>query len=219
MLKYPCLVMDHDDTVVQSEATVNYPFFRDLLGTFRPGRTITLEEYTDGCYRLGFAEMCHQWYGFTEAEIREEFCLWQAYIQDHTPAIYPGIDAVLRRQRAEGGKICVVSHSSQVNIRRDYLRHFGFLPDQIYGWDLPPHQRKPSTYPIEQILKSCGYDPRELLIVDDMRPAYEMGRSAGVEIAFAAWGRLNSPEILSEMTSICDYSFYSTKELEKFLFE
>ena len=27
MLKYPCLVLDHDDTVVQSEATVNYPFF------------------------------------------------------------------------------------------------------------------------------------------------------------------------------------------------
>ena len=24
MLKYPCLVLDHDDTVVQSEATVNY---------------------------------------------------------------------------------------------------------------------------------------------------------------------------------------------------
>ena len=27
MLKYPCLVLDHDDTVVQSEATVNYPYF------------------------------------------------------------------------------------------------------------------------------------------------------------------------------------------------
>jgi len=27
MLKNPCLVLDHDDTVVQSEATVNYPFF------------------------------------------------------------------------------------------------------------------------------------------------------------------------------------------------
>ena len=31
MLKYPCLVLDHDDTVVQSEATVNYPFFLSLI--------------------------------------------------------------------------------------------------------------------------------------------------------------------------------------------
>ena len=25
MLKYPCLVLDHDDTVVQSEKTIGYP--------------------------------------------------------------------------------------------------------------------------------------------------------------------------------------------------
>ena len=27
MLKYPCLVLDHDDTVVASESNINYPFF------------------------------------------------------------------------------------------------------------------------------------------------------------------------------------------------
>ena len=31
MLKYPCLVLDHDDTVVASEATVNYPCFVEVL--------------------------------------------------------------------------------------------------------------------------------------------------------------------------------------------
>ena len=41
MLKYPCLILDHDDTVVQSEATVNYPFFVDFLKEYRPGMTIT----------------------------------------------------------------------------------------------------------------------------------------------------------------------------------
>ena len=56
MLKYPCLVLDHDDTVVQSEATVNYPYFRDILDVFRPGATISLAEYTDGCFRLGFLD-------------------------------------------------------------------------------------------------------------------------------------------------------------------
>ena len=46
MLKYKCLVLDHDDTVVQSEATINYPFFCQVLDRFRPGATITAREYT-----------------------------------------------------------------------------------------------------------------------------------------------------------------------------
>ena len=37
MLKYKCLVLDHDDTVVQSEATINYPFFVYILDQYRPG--------------------------------------------------------------------------------------------------------------------------------------------------------------------------------------
>ena len=73
MLKYPCLVLDHDDTVVQSEATVNYPFFCYILNQFRPGTKITLHEYTEGCFRLGFADMCRKWYNFTEQEIVDEY--------------------------------------------------------------------------------------------------------------------------------------------------
>ena len=60
MLKYPCLVLDHDDTVVQSEATVNFPFFEYILAQWRPGRTVTLQEYVDDCCNLGFANMCRR---------------------------------------------------------------------------------------------------------------------------------------------------------------
>ena len=83
MLKYPCLVLDHDDTVVQSEATVNYPFFCYILNQFRPGTKITLHEYAEGCFRLGFADMCRKWYNFTEQEIVDEYHGWQKYIVDH----------------------------------------------------------------------------------------------------------------------------------------
>ena len=31
MLNYRCLVLDHDDTVVRSEETVNYPSFLEAL--------------------------------------------------------------------------------------------------------------------------------------------------------------------------------------------
>ena len=97
MLKYPCLVLDHDDTVVQSEATVNYPFFCYILNQFRPGTKITLHEYTEGCFRLGFADMCRKWYNFTEQEIVDEYHGWQKYIVDHIPAPFPDIGDIIRR--------------------------------------------------------------------------------------------------------------------------
>lgn len=219
MLKYPCLVLDHDDTVVQSESTVNYPFFVYILDQFRPGATITLEEYVHGCCHLGFADMCRQWYGFTEQELIDEYKGWQEYILGHVPAPFPGIERIIRRQKEEGGIICVVSHSSDVNILRDYRQHFGMEPDAIYSWDLPEHLRKPSTYSLEDIMRRYNLTADQLLVVDDMKPAYEMASAAGVSIAFAAWGRKDYPEISSEMRQLCNYSFDSTCDLEKFLFE
>ena len=219
MLKFPCLVLDHDDTVVQSETTINYPYFCYILDQFRPGETITLEEYTQGCFNPGFADMCRQRYKFTEQELKEEYQGWMGYVMTHTPDAFPGIRELIHRYKEAGGIICVVSHSSIVNITRDYQTHFGILPDDIYGWDLPEHQRKPSTYPLEQIMTKYNLKPEELLVVDDLKPAWVMCKNAGVPIAFAAWSKENAPAILAEMTTLCDYTFHSPKELECFLFE
>lgn len=218
MLKYPCLVLDHDDTVVQSEATINYPFFCYILDQFRPGTTITLEEYVHGCCHLGFSDMCRKWYGFSEQELVDEYLGWQEYIKEHIPDPFPGIDAIIRQHKAEGGLVCVVSHSCIQNITRDYNTHFGLLPDAIYGWDLPEDKRKPSPYPLEDIMARYHLRPEQLLVVDDMKPAWEMANAAGVPIAFAAWGRQDYPEISAEMERLCNFSFHSTKELEDFLF-
>ena len=219
MLKYPCLVLDHDDTVVQSEATINYPYFCYILDQFRPGATITLAEYVEGCCNLGFADMCRKWYGFTEQELVEEYQGWQAYIVDHIPAPFPGMERIIRRQKEAGGLICVVSHSSDRNILRDYKTHFGILPDAIYSWDLPEHLRKPSTFPLEDIMAKYSLTPEQLLVVDDMKPAWEMASKAKVPIAFAAWGRKEYPAIAAEMTTLCDFTFDATEKLKKFLFD
>lgn len=219
MSKYPCLVLDHDDTVVRSEATVNFPYFQYILNQFRPGAKITLAEYTSGCFHLGFADMCRKWYGFTEQELVDEYNGWKQYIDHHVPDPFPGIERIIRRQREAGGLICVVSHSCNQNITRDYTAHFGILPDAIYGWDLPEELRKPSTYPLEQIMKTYALSPAQLLVVDDMKPAWEMARNAGVPIAFAGWGRRDYPQISAEMARLCDFAFDSTEKLERFLFD
>lgn len=219
MLKYPCLILDHDDTVVQSETTINYPYFCYILDQFRPGTKITLEEYIKGCFSPGFAGMCRERYGFTEQELVEEYQGWMNYLRTHIPAPYSGIEQIIRRQKEAGGMLCVVSHSSTENITRDYLEHFGILPDAIYGWDLPEHQRKPSAYPLQHIMQTYGFTPEQLLVVDDLKPAWQMARSVGVPIAFAAWSKTEVPQITKEMTRLCDFTFDTPRKLEEFLFK
>ena len=217
MLKFPCLVLDHDDTVVQSEATINYPCFCEFLEKMRLGAKITLKEYTDGCYHQGFIEMCKTRYQFTDDEMDAEYHFWKEYIKNHIPEPFPGIKEIIQHQKAAGGLVCVVSHSIEKNITRDYLTHFGLLPDAIFGWDMPEEQRKPNPYPLLQIMEKYSLSPNDLLVVDDMRPAWEMARKVQVPIAFAGWGKLDCPEICAEMTGLCDYAFQSTESFRQFL--
>ena len=219
MLKYPCLILDHDDTVVQSEATVNHPFFVEFLKEYRPGMTITVQEYISECYAPGYIPMCRQRFHLTDEELEIEYKAWKEHIKSHAPAPYAGIADVLQRYKQAGGVIVVASQSAQENILRDYRLHIGVEPDAIYGWDLDPAHRKPNPYAIEQAAAKFGFTKAQMLVVDDMKTAVQMARDGGVKIAFAGWGRKEFPEICQDMETLCDFSFYSTEELEKFLFD
>lgn len=218
MLKYKCLVLDHDDTVVQTEKTIGYPYFCHILDQFRPGETISFADYVHDCHNFGFAEMCLRRWQFTEEEQKEEYRGWMDYVLTHVPESFPGIDRVVRRQKEEGGLVCVVSHSSVQNITRDYAVHFGIQPDAIYGWDYPEEQRKPNPFPLEDIMRRFSLRAEEILVVDDMKLAWMMAHPLKVAVAFAAWGKQEFPALSEEMRRICTYSFDSTKDLEAFLF-
>ena len=218
MLKYPCLVLDHDDTVVQTERAIGYPYFREYLRKIRPGTDISFREYVHTFHNAVFPEVCRERWQFTEAEQAEEYAHWQIYRRAMVAPLYPGIDSVIRRQKAEGGLICVVSLSDRDDVIHDYRHHFGFEPDAVYGKELPRHQRKPNSWPMQDIMNRFSLTPQEMLMVDDMKLGWAMARDACVDTAFAGWSRPDFPELGTEMTNICRFHFYSTKELEEFLF-
>ena len=218
MLRYPCLVLDHDDTVVQSEATVNYPCFCEYLALTRPGVTISLAQYIHACSQQPFVDFCRERFGFTDDELELEYRFWMDYTRQHAPIPYPGIREILHRQKDAGGLVCVVSMSGTENILRDYNAHFGMIPDAIYSWDLPKERRKPSPYSLRHIMETYRLSPDQLIMIDDMKLGVDMARSAGVKVGFAAWGRLDYPEIMAPMELLCDYTFRNTQELERFLF-
>lgn len=218
-MRYKCLVLDHDETVVQTEKTIGYPFFRKFLEKIRPGITVSLQEYVKDCHDLGFVDMCRKKYAFTDDELHEEHTTWAQYLKTHVPEIFPGVERIIKRQKQDGGLLCVVSHSGEETIKRDYRVHFGLEPDQVYGWDLPEHQRKPSCYSLEQIIKTYHLSPADILVVDDAKLACQMAKPLQVDVAYAAWGKKEFPDLDAQMRSLCKYTFETIEQLEFFLFK
>ncbi len=217
MLKYPCLVMDHDDTTVNSTATVHYPAFVAYMEKNHPEGMLTLEEYFRYNFHPGVIPMFTEICGLTEKEMDEEEVFWNDFVQDHIPQAYPGIREILEEQKRRGGKICVISHSFSENIRRDYRANNLPDPDLIFGWESPPEQRKPSAWPLEQIMKTFGFRPEELLVVDDLKPGFDMAKAAGVPFAAAGWAN-DIEEIARFMRKNCGLYFKTVPELRAYLF-
>lgn len=218
MVPVRCLVLDHDDTVVRSEETVNFPAFRAALKQLRPELTVTLEEFSRQCFRLGFFEMCSESYGFTQQEQDVQLAFWTQYVRTHVPPPYEGLLPILKHFRAAGGRICVSSHSGLENITRDYQKHFGFLPDRIYGWEVGPERRKPAPYALDDIMAAYSLRPEELLVVDDLTTGLKMAESRGVPFACAGWSH-HTPEIIDYMKRHCKRYLNTPQELDALLFE
>ena len=91
------------------------------------------------------------------------------------------------QQKQNGGLIAVISHSYRHNILRDYAANGLPEPDLIFGWEMPPEQRKPAAWPLKEVLKRFDLRPEEVLMIDDLKPGYDMALSCGVPFAAVGW--------------------------------
>ena len=215
-MKYRCLVFDHDDTVVNSTATIHHPCFEAYLREFFPGRSCSLEEYFLKNFHPGFIPMCKEEYGLSDADLEIEYRYWQDYVRSRIPQAYPGLRELMERHRAQGGLLTVISHSTAWNIRRDYEANALPEPDLVFGWEQPPERRKPNPWPLEEILRRFELAPSEVLMIDDLKPGYDMARAVGVDFAAVGWAN-DIPQIESFMRQNCRLYFKTVAELAAFL--
>ncbi len=218
-MKYKCLVLDHDDTTVASTAEIHFPCFMEYLKITRPHLLDKwdLKTYLVKNFHPGITSILRDELKMDEDELCREVDFWANYVAGHIPAAYPGISVIIEKFRARGGIIAVNSHSLLKYIERDY-RHNGLpTPDVIYSWDLPEEQRKPNPYTIFDLMKRYNLSKSEILVVDDLKPGYDMARGAGVDFAAAGWA-YDVPEIEAFMRQNCDYYLKSVEDLSKILF-
>ena len=218
-MKYKCLVLDHDDTVVDSSASIHYPSFVEYLKVARPhlADKYTLEEYFEKNFHPGILELFTVEVGLSEDELAEEELFWREYVKNHIPHAYPGMSEIIAEFKAKGGIVAVDSHSVSENILRDYKANDLPLPDVIYGWDIPKEMRKPSPATLFELMEKYNLKPEEILVVDDLKPGYDMAKAAGVDIAAAAWAH-NVKGIADFMKENCEYFCKSVEDLRNILF-
>jgi len=217
-MKYKCLVLDHDDTVVDSTRSIHYPCFVEYLKLTRPHikDKYTLEDYFRKNFEPGIVELLFEC-GLDKEELKIEEAFWADYVKRHVPRAYPGISEIIAKFKKEGGIVAVDSHSYRRYIERDYRENFLPAPDIIFGWDIPEEKRKPSPATIFELMEKFSLSASDIIVVDDLKPGYDMARAAGVDFAAAAWA-YDVPEIEAFMRENCDYYLKKVDELYKLLF-
>ena len=90
------------------------------------------------------------------------------------------------------------------------------MPDIIFGWEEPKERRKPSPYPIEQIMKKYSLNKEDIFVIDDAMHGLEMAKNAGVNYAFAGWAH-DISKINETIAKTSPLSFKTVKDFENYI--
>jgi len=218
--RYRCLVIDHDDTAVDSTASVHYPAHVRGMERLRPGQTpVDLDTWFCRNFDPGIMAFLTEELGFTPEEMAVEYDIWREYTTTRIPHFFPGFLDALAAYKARGGHIVVASHSETDNILAHYRaagNGSALIPDVVFGWELPADQRKPAPYPVLESIRRFDLAPHEVLVVDDLRPGIEMARAAGVDAAAVGWAH-DIPQIREWMQRACVAYFSTVAEFAAYI--
>jgi HAD superfamily hydrolase (TIGR01509 family) len=222
--KFKCVIVDHDDTAVDSSRHIHHACHVEIMKALRPNITpVDLGEWFVINSRSGGLKAYFQSLKFTEEELRQEHARWAEFTQKSPiPPFYPGFVELMERLQKSGSLIVVSSHGPADQIYRHYFSTKRVVPNAVYGWDPDPSKNKPSPWLIEDVVRIFGLaSPAECCVIDDMRPGIDMAEAAGAYPICAAWGPAFglSKEIREFMTAHCKTRCKSVADLEQFLFK
>lgn len=229
-LRYKCLVIDHDDTSVDSTVKINYPAYLLIMKELRPNSDIlTSTEFIRCASKGSFIENYYKKeLGFSDSEVKREIEMWTNYAKDKNPDFYDGFLELLRKYKMAGGHIVVASHSFDHMVSRHYTEFQKGMndkihPDIIFGWSDVKELTKPHPNVIYESISRLNakgnsrLNLSDVLVLDDLKTGFEMAHSANVDFAWAGWGH-DIPEIKEYMKENAKYTFSNIRDFERFIF-
>ncbi|KAL7719104.1 Phosphoglycolate phosphatase [Entamoeba marina] len=219
-LRYKCIVIDHDDTTVDSTPSIHHPAYLEFCKEHKPELTpLTLAEWYQMLWEYNYLDYTKNVMKLTSEEQEMEFKHWISYVAKRKPVMFDGFLDMLTEFRKRGGIICVCSHSQETSIRRHYeeLTNGQFEPDMVFGYVREhPEMCKPHTYPIETIKTKYTLDNKDILVVDDLYPGIEMAQTAKVDCVGVTYGK-GHELIYDRLKNSCKFIFESVESLKNFL--
>jgi len=219
-MRYRCLIIDHDDTAVDSTRRVHHPAHVRTMELLRPHQqAVDLDTWFAKNFDPGIMPYLVDELGMAKDELAVEFRVWREFTARVVPQFYPGFIQALAAYQEQGGAIVVASHSEEHVIRSHYQAAADgrpVVPDLVFGWELGPDQRKPDPYPVLETLRQLQLDRNQVLVVDDLKPGIDMALAAGVDAAAACWSH-DIPAIREFMQRTCVASFATVADFGEFI--
>jgi phosphoglycolate phosphatase-like HAD superfamily hydrolase len=219
-MKFRCVLIDHDDTAVDSTPYIHHPSHIDQMKRLGMEEKIkTLEDWLRINYHPGFQHFMNEELRLDREQQELCYAIWREHTNRLDPPFFPGIIELLSELTARGGSVFVVSHSENDIISRHYRTQTsvpGFHPRGIYGWNGDPEKAKPYIWPVEDIIARYGFRRDEMIMIDDLKPGITMAKNAGIASMGAAWSH-DIPEIRKDLELSADVVFTSVKEAADWL--
>ena len=220
-MRYTCLLIDHDDTTVDSTPHIHYPAHKEQMRRLgRAEETLSLEDWFLVNYDPGISHYLQKILALTKEE--EQLCyeIWRSYTTKMVPRFFDGILDILKEFRDRGGRIVVVSHSEPDIIAshykvQDYIP--GFMPDRIIGWEGDRDKHKPNPWPVDSVVEEYRVPRDEILVVDDLMPGIVMARRGSVDSVAAVWSH-GIRKIRDGLSGLSTHTAASVSDFEKILF-
>ena len=139
--------------------------------------------------------------GTAQAELDDSLSRFSEYYSAHKDvrtAPYPGIEALLKRLKAEGIRLCVLSNKPHDITTVIIKQYFGEDTFDIILGKSPDYPVKPDPTSCLKILAELGLDRNEVLYVGDSNVDMQTGRNAGLTKCGVCWGFRSEDELRAE---------------------
>jgi len=213
-MKYKCLVLDHDDTMVKSTPNMHFPSFLETLKELRPGYKMTLEDFFEKSFDPGFFKLCTDILKYDENEMKIQYEIWHKNTSKVTPEFFKNALEAIETFKKRGGLVTIVSHSSVEMIKRHYKEKTNIIPDMIFGFD--SKYMKPNSWPLNEIMKKYNLKANEIVVIDDLKPGYDMAKAKNVDFLWAGWSH-KIDKLVNFMEQNATHCLYSDQELAQYI--
>ena len=205
-MRFPAILFDFDGTLVDSIELI-LESYRHTMRVHR-GDAMSDELWIES---LG-KPLKVQFREFTDDPAEVEAMIatyreWNLANHDRMVRPYPGAVDAVRRLKASGAKLAIVTSKNLNGLKRG-LAHCGLdgLFDALVTSDML-EQSKPDPAPVHAALEQLGSAPNEALMVGDSPHDVAAGRNAGTRTAACLWGPFGRPRLSQERPDFWLHSF------------